>query len=694
MKKGSAIDSVSIFGIRHHGPGSAACLVRALDELKPAAVLIEGPSDASAILPMLASPAMKPPVALLCYPEEDPSQASFWPFAEFSPEYQATLWAVAAGVPVEFIDLPSTVREIAKNPVTPDLDAASPDGTGESESEDTAEPTGLQTDADIRDPIGELAAAAGYEDGESWWSDMVEENPSPGPIFEAIAEAMVALRSESGRLSSYNAKREAHMRLSIAAARKAHTGQLAVVCGAWHVPALGESRPQKEDRALIKGLPRRKSNVTWAPWTMPRLAFGYGYGAGVAAPGWCDHVWRTRTTGDTASRWLVRIAHHLRDKGHAVSTASLIEAERTARALAAIRDRPGPGFEELREASVACLFGGEVLLWKSIEAGVLLGNEVGEIPPEAPHAPLLDDLQRCQKAARLKPEALEREIAIDLRSDAGLYRSVLLHRLGVLGVHWGTLQDKGGSRGTFRERWTLAWQPEYAVGLVEKLVYGATIEHAATAYLIEQIGETKALDGLASLIRLAIVADLPSAASQGLEEFEENAAHSTNSSEMLAAIPPLTDIVRYGEARASDAGLLRGLLERLVVESAINLVYAARNLDHDAAVGLSQRIVAAHAGIRLVEPPKDTIAAWQHGLEQVLDDSQATPHIAGCCAQILYEADAIAADEAVILLERRLSPGTAVMDAAGFLEGFFSESAARMIHDEGLRCRQCMAESN
>jgi len=687
MGKDASACGVSFFGIRHHGPGSAASLMRALDALKPVAVLIEGPSDASGILPMLASPAMKPPVALLCYPEDDPSQASFWPFAEFSPEYQATLWATANGVPVEFIDLPSSARFVeraeARADTLPEEEVAEKASVQETETPAAEEPAADALPPEFHDPIGVLAKAAGYEDGESWWADLIEQNPAPGPVFSAIADAMETLRADLASLPEFEAKREAHMRLAIVAARKAHEGPLAVVCGAWHVPALQGAHAH--DRALLKGLPRKKSAMTWAPWTMPRLAFAHGYGAGVAAPGWCAHVWNNRARRDGASRWLARIARLLRDKGYLVSTASLIEAERLALALAAIRSRPGPGFEELREASVACLFGGEALLWKTIEDNLLLGNEVGEIPPDAPLAPLIEDLQRQQKAARLKPEALERELAIDLRSESGLFRSTLLHRLTLLGVPWGRPLDKGASRGTFRERWMLAWEPEHAVQLVEKLVYGATIEQAASGYLIEQIGQATALDVLADLIRSAIVANLPPAAVRGLKIFEERAAQSSNCPEMLAAIPPLADIVRYGEARASDFGHLSALLERLIVEAAINLTHAARDLDAEAAGELTERIAAAHAGIRLIEPPQDIFAAWLQGLEHALDDARATPRVAGCAAQILYEADALAAEDAVALLERRLSPGTPVMDAAGFLEGFFSASAARLIHDEGLR---------
>lgn len=73
---------ISLFGIRHHGPGSARRLVEALDQLRPVTVLIEGPTDASDLLPMLADPAMTPPVALLTYAEDDPARASFYPFAD------------------------------------------------------------------------------------------------------------------------------------------------------------------------------------------------------------------------------------------------------------------------------------------------------------------------------------------------------------------------------------------------------------------------------------------------------------------------------------------------------------------------------------------------------------------------------------------------------------------------------------
>src|SRR5215203_3754811 len=139
---------VTLFGIRHHGPGSAARLVEALDALRPVTVLIEGPADASELLPMLADPGMVPPVALLTYAEEDPGNASFFPFAGYSPEYQAARWAVRHGAALRFIDLPSSDR----------LDTQAAQVAEQAVSRDG--------DPIARDPIGVLAAAAGYDDGE------------------------------------------------------------------------------------------------------------------------------------------------------------------------------------------------------------------------------------------------------------------------------------------------------------------------------------------------------------------------------------------------------------------------------------------------------------------------------------------------------------------------------------------------
>lgn len=653
---------VSLFGIRHHGPGSARRLVEALDALRPATVLIEGPADASHLLPMLADPAMATPVALLTYAEDDPARASFFPFADYSPEYQAARWAVAHGAALRFIDLPASDR------------------LGEDEAE-----RDIDEDPIARDPIGVLATAAGYDDGESWWADVIEENPASTSVFAAVAEAMTALRAEAGPLSAREAAREAHMRIEIARASKESEGPVAVVCGAWHVPALAASTTLAADRALLKGRPKAKIKATWAPWTAPRLARASGYGAGVVAPGWCAHLWDTRHHPDGEAVWLARIARVMRERGHAVSTASVIEAQRLGHALAALRGRPHPGFEELREAAIACLCHGERARWDDIAAELLVGSAVGVIPADTPLAPLLEDLQRQQKATRLKPEALERNLTLDLRSESGLARSTLLHRLNALDVPWGELSDAGRSRGTFRENWIVFWEPEYAVRLVENLVHGSTIADAAAGRLGEAMAAEPDLGELAGLVRSAMIADLPRATETGIALLERRAALTSDGLTLLTALPPMADILRYGEARSGTTRHLGDLMPRIVVQAALTFPYAARQLDAEAAGDLRAAILAADGAIQLAQLGSDIVTTWHEALGKLFKDDPVTRLVAGTAARLLYEAEKLAAQDAATLLARMLSPGTPIAEAAGFFEGFLEGAGERLIHDRPLR---------
>lgn len=669
---------VTYLGIRHHGPGSARRMLDALREIRPSAVLIEGPADLSDLLKPLTHSDMVPPVALLAYAANAPEHASFWPFAAFSPEYQAMRWALENDADLRFIDLPAAIVLAERMAV---------DTTEFSEDRSDQE---LQDQPDTQpplvaaDPIGALAIAAGYEDGESWWSDVIEENPDPGSVFQAVETAMAALR-EGHDPDEREARREAHMRLEIADASKKATGPIAVICGAWHVPALKKKAKISEDRALLRGLSKTKIKATWAPWTLARLAFATGYGAGVAAPQWYQHIWTHGIGPEADALWVAEMAKVLRKDGDVVSTASLIETVRLTRSLAAIRGRPAPGFEEMRDAAVSTLMMGETLPWKLIETQLLLGKVVGRIPSNLPLAPLLDDLQTQQKKLRLKPEALERELSLDLRSESGLARSTLLHRLNALGVPWGDLNDPGKSRGTFREKWVIAWDPEYAVRLVENLVYGPTIAAAAEARLGEQIRQQTRLSDLAERIRDALVAQLPGVARIGTDRLDTLAAQTDDCATLLSAIPPIVDTLRYGTARAMRLDRMGTLLDRLAVQAGLSLPYASRNLDAEEATAQHTLVGEANRAISLAERNEDIYEQWISAVRDTGLSDLTAPLVGGLCARLAYEADALDIDECVSLMSRRLSAATPTAEAAGFFEGFFTGTGMKLVHDTDLR---------
>jgi hypothetical protein len=110
---------VVVLGIRHHGPGSARAVADALDEVRPDVVLVEGAPELDAVLPLVASPEMRPPVAGLVYAPEETRRAAFYPLAVFSPEWVAARWALRHDVEVHFADLPAAHQLALGDPGDP-----------------------------------------------------------------------------------------------------------------------------------------------------------------------------------------------------------------------------------------------------------------------------------------------------------------------------------------------------------------------------------------------------------------------------------------------------------------------------------------------------------------------------------------------------------------------------------------------
>ncbi len=686
------------FGIRHHGPGCARSLVRAFGELRPDCVLIEGPPEADALLAFVLDDAMAPPVALLGYCPDEPKLAVYHPFAAFSPEWQALRWAATHGAPARFIDLPLAhelafekaqrdAREAEATAAEPVPAAAAADPVAAPEGgaaavEPAADPF------EHRDPLTWLAHAAGYDDGESWWNHMVEERADGTELFDAIASAMTSLRAELGdrhatpEAARREAIREAHMRQCVRAAQKEGFERIAVVCGAWHLPALRAPLAAKGDGALLKGLPKVKVQSTWVPWTYRHLTRASGYGAGIASPGWYEHLWNTHDRpGRRAVGWLARVARLMRERELDCSSAHLIEAARLADALAALRERPAPGLPELDEASRTVLTLGDDTVLRFIRDALVVGDRLGAVPPAVPTVPLQRDVEALQKRLRLKPEALQKSLDLDLRSENDLARSHLLHRLALLDVPWGRLAKVGRSaRGTFHEIWTLQWQPEFALRLIEASLWGQTVEQAATARAQARCGEAGSLAELSALVDQALLADLDRAVATATQALEDRAALTGDTAQLLATLPPLANVFRYGNVRQTDAALVSHVLDGLALRAAIGLPVASGGLDDSAAETLREVVLAAHAAIALRDGQEATLA-WRRALSQVAGQAGAHDLLKGLAARLLLDAGEWTTEAAARAMSLSLSAGAEPAHAAAWLEGFLNRNAVVLLHD-------------
>ncbi|KVH66340.1 hypothetical protein WJ41_25090 [Burkholderia ubonensis] len=678
--------AVRYYGIRHHGPGCARALQAALAAQQPDIVLLEGPPEADGIVALAADAGMVPPVALLIYPNDAPRLGVFYPFAEFSPEWQAIRHACAQGIPLWFMDLPAMhgFAETLAREQEAEAREAAPDDAGALDLADTSGEQARDADALVSwrmDPIGELSRAAGFDDHELWWEVEIEQRRDAAELFAAIEEAMSALREHAPAPELRDARREAHMRTRIREAQKRGYENLAVVCGAWHVPALVGPATVKDDAALLKGLPRTKVEATWVPWSDDRLAYASGYGAGVESPGWYRHLWQSPDRAGL--RWVAEGARLMRDEGLDASSASVIETVRLADALAAMRDLPLPGLAEQREAMLTVLCHGKPEPLGIIRRKLEVGERLGAVPDSAAAAPLQRDLEAQQKRLRLKPTTEIRNLDLDLREDGGRERSLLLHRLGLIDVRWGTLLGDANRTGTFRESWQLRWNPEMVVALIGSSRYGNTIEDAATHKLCERAQAAAELPALTAMLDQAVLARLPKAVAVLLACVQTQAAVAADLTHLMAALPPLARVARYGDVRGTDVDALRPIVEGLVERIVVGLAAAARHVDEPMAMALLGHMDEVQAALDTLDAA-ELLGDWLNCLVALTGDDAVAPAVRGFALRQAFDRRRLDADELARQAGLALAAATPPAESTGWLTGLLRGSGLLLLQQDAL----------
>jgi Family of unknown function (DUF5682) len=533
-----------------------------------------------------------------------------------------------------------------------------------------------------------MAEAAGYKDHELWWEDQIERRRDATGLFAAIHEAMCGVRAEFPEVRARDLEREAYMRKTLRAVSKEGFPNVAVVCGAWHTPALdaeavaGKRAGQKikDDNERLSGLPKVKTTATWVPWTYSRLTFRSGYGAGIHSPGWYEHLWESNDEAPT--RWLATAARLLREKDLDASSASLIEARRLADALAAMREVRSPGLTELNEAILTVLCRGEPAPLKLIRTRLEVGDVLGEIPPEAPSVPLAQDLAKLQTSLRLKPSDLVKRLDLDLRKENDLARSRLLHRLLALKIPWGRLEQSGGKRSTFHEVWKVAWQPEFALAIIEANIWGITVLAAATAKIVHDAGAATELAALTTLLETSILAGLESAVDPLLQQIQAMAAVGADVRHLMDALLPMARVARYGDVRGTEAAHVEPIFVGMFERALVGLAAACSALDDDAALRIVESMSGVEQALQIVNR-NDLQTEWRGCLDRLLGKA-VHPMVRGWCCRLLLDAQGISTEELYRLARLSLSSVNPPAECAAWATGLLRGSGMALLHQEVL----------
>ncbi|MCU0684335.1 MAG: DUF5682 family protein [Polyangiaceae bacterium] len=511
-------ERIVYFPVRHFSPACAFHVDALIRALRPAAVFVEGPDDATPLIEHIVDDETRPPFTIFSsYVDRDdrygmagvlsPSPdvparfRGWWPFVDYAPEYAALRAGRDVGAKLAFIDapLPATIahhhvprRESAR--VVEDRHLAE---NGYFEALRRAQRR--RSFDEFWNANFEVCALG--RDARSFMRSVL--------TFAACARRTgddpAALEADGTVL------REAHMRHHIDAFLKEHKGdpgaKAVVVTGAFHSVALPFLKGQKvklgADKNLETMLTGHSFQALAGLYHLNRL------------PGYGQAVWEAIRAGSpepfhaAAVQLLIEIMRHARAAREGVSTADAVGAYRVARNLAALRGNRETTLEDLSDAVQMTYVkgdrrvrGGEV---ERATREVLVGGRLGRVTGAAGKAPLLRDFYAACKAHKLDVTGTHKVVRCDLGKQEGhRLKSAFLHQCTFLEVpmfervsdnEWDAPVPhfKGPDLATGRhlellaETWGVRWGVSVDARLVELADRGATVAQAAGSLVRESL---------------------------------------------------------------------------------------------------------------------------------------------------------------------------------------------------------------
>jgi hypothetical protein len=362
---------------------------------------------------------------------------------------------------------------------------------------------------------------------------------------------------------------------------------------------------------------------------------------------------------------------------------------RLAETLAVLRGRPLAGLAEVTEATRAVLCEGDEAMLALVTERLVVGEALGAVPDGAPTVPLAADLLAVARRLRLRQDAAERALDLDLRVAGDLERSRFLHRLALLDVPWGEpARSQVRATGTFRESWSLRWRPELAVAVVAASLWGTTVESAASARVTARAGASDAaLADVTRAVEAALLADLPAALPELLAALDARAAADLDVLHLMDALPPLVRSLRYGDVRGTDTGALAHVADALAARIGAALPAAVGGLDDDAAAELRRRVDGVHEALALrASRPggEDVRGRWLDVLADVAVRPDVHGLLAGRLARLLLDAGRLDPGELATRLAAALSVGVPPAAQGAWLEGLLGGGGLLLAHDPAL----------
>ena len=702
--KDSIKDNIIFFPIRHHSPACSYHLKKIFESFKPDAVLIEGPSDCNDLMKYMIEEDTKAPFCIYSSYVDGNNEKyrCYYPFLNYSPEFTAIKEALKNNIHCRFIDMPyasmienynieNSDTEKENNNVEEDLETEEINKENDADTKKRKLISIYDNDDNkfnVNAYTVELTKKAGLRTfAELWERDfeingIVKESRDFIRSVYALGYYMRLIEDEDFETR----KREYVMALNVKDALEKYNRVL-VITGSFHTKGIIDKlkEDEKDNKKLNKEYKSLKKYIIsnaasyLIPYSFEEADARKGYRAGIEFPAFYNLVYKElenyidnkksdikNTFLNVVMSFIIK-ASNIDRHNHNVSIPDCINAYYMAVNLAKLRGKHSAGVYELIDAAKSAFVKGDISLENTSNLDLMLkllsGIANGQVSSKSIVPPVVIDFRNKCKEYRIKIDKTEEiESTLDIVKDKSHFeKSKFFHKMQFLEVGFCKLERGPDyvnkiNKNLAREVWKYEYKTIVEASLIDKSVYGVTIEELASNIISERLDGNIDSNEVSKLMIKANVMGIYSFFTNNYNRIESlilndnnfiSLCSCLNNLSYLANMEAINDNLSKDRESLFDnydiVSIIESLAKDVFVLAVVNMDFM-KNLKEEEALKNSYYMKNLYSFI-LENPNWCDIDLFNDKIDSMLDNTFGSSHIYAVCLSLKYKSGRFTADE-------------------------------------------------
>ena len=702
--KDSIKDNIIFFPIRHHSPACSYHLKKIFESFKPDAVLIEGPSDCNDLMKYMIEEDTKAPFCIYSSYVDGNNEKyrCYYPFLNYSPEFTAIKEALKNNIHCRFIDMPyasmienynieNSDTEKENNNVEEDLETEEINKENDADTKKRKLISIYDNDDNkfnVNAYTVELTKKAGLRTfAELWERDfeingIVKESRDFIRSVYALGYYMRLIEDEDFETRN----REYVMALNVKDALEKYNRVL-VITGSFHTKGIIDKlkEDEKDNKKLNKEYKSLKKYIIsnaasyLIPYSFEEADAGKGYRAGIEFPAFYNLVYKElenyidnkksdikNTFLNVVMSFIIK-ASNIDRHNHNVSIPDCINAYYMAVNLAKLRGKHSAGVYELIDAAKSAFVKGDISLENTSNLDLMLkllsGIANGQVSSKSIVPPVVIDFRNKCKEYRIKIDKTEEiESTLDIVKDKSHFeKSKFFHKMQFLEVGFCKLERGPDyvnkiNKNLAREVWKYEYKTIVEASLIDKSVYGVTIEELASNIISERLDGNIDSNEVSKLMIKANVMGIYSFFTNNYNRIESlilndnnfiSLCSCLNNLSYLANMEAINDNLSKDRESLFDnydiVSIIESLAKDVFVLAVVNMDFM-KNLKEEEALKNSYYMKNLYSFI-LENPNWCDIDLFNDKIDSMLDNTFGSSHIYAVCLSLKYKSGRFTADE-------------------------------------------------